>query len=358
MDLRVLNASFVAIGIVDSVESFIWTERYHNFGEFEIYTKFSLDLLSLFQNGHYLINKLSDRTMIIDTVQIKTDPEQGDKLVIKGRSLESLLDRRIILRQIIWDGSLQDGIEEMLTQNVIDGLYPERNFSNFIFSASVDPLVTDLTLKRQYWHEGLYDTIQSLCEEEDIGFKIVVNSSDQFVFSLYAGVDRSYNQILNPYVIFSPDFDNLIKSDYFSSTRYKKNYFLVSGDRSTGLPERVQGWTPDLPGMPGIYRREMYVDASYLSRFLEDVETEITLEEYRDQLEKIGFSELAKNIDLFLFDGQVDLSKTYSYGQDFFLGDIIQMVDAYGHSGTTRITEMTFSENLSGSSVYPTLKTI
>lgn len=358
MELRVLNTSFISIGILDSVESFIWVERYNGHGDFEIYTKFSMDLLILLQPDYYLFNRNSDRMMIIDTIEIKTDPEEGDKLIIKGRSLESLLDRRIILRQIIWDSTLQGGIQEMLDQNVIDSIYPERNFANFIFTASTDPLITSLTLKGQYWHEGLYDMIQTLCEQADIGFKITVNSSGQFVFQLYAGVDRSYNQTTIPYVVFSPNFDNLIKSDYFVTRRLKKNYFLVSGDNSSGLPERVQGWTPDLPGQPGLYRREMYINASYLSRYLEDTTTEIALEEYRDQLEKIGFAELAKYTDIITFDGQVDLSRTYTYGIDFFLGDIIQISDEYGHNSSARITEMTFSENLSGSSIYPTLETI
>jgi hypothetical protein len=361
MDLRVLNASFVMQGILDDVESFIWTEKYYEYGEFEIYVNFSPYFFDLLKKDYYIVNSDSSRVMIIESIEIKSNPETGNKLVVKGRSLESILDRRIILRQIILDGSLQDGVGIILDKEVIDGIFPERNFPNFIFTPSTDPLVTTPTLKSQYYMDNLYDVIRSICEESGLGFKITLTPTNQFNFELYSGSDRSYTQVLNPYIVFSPNFDNLIKSDYLTSGRYRKTYVFVAG--VGGLEAWNQNfygpWAQAFTGVEtGLDRREMFLDASYIPKTYEDTGIEIPDADYVDQLHQRGVEELSRNIDFTVFDAQIDLSRTYEYGSDFFLGDIIQYVDEYGHVGRTRITEMTFSVNLSGNTIYPTLKMV
>ena len=362
MELTVLNTGFVAVGIVDSVSSIIWIERYSGYGEVEIYVNFSLEMYSLLQEDFYLINKDSDKVMVIETITIKTDPENGNKLLIRGRSLSSVLDRRIIIRQTILDTSLQTAIQTLLTQNVISGIYPERDIPGFTFSASADPLVTTPTLKGQFYYDNLYDVIQNLCDQASLGFKVVLDSSNHMVFSLYAGKDRSYAQITNPYVVFSPNFDNLIKSDYFHSRRYKKNYVLLRGDPqsapagSPGFPLRGQTWTSDVG--TGLNRREMFIDASDMSIYVEGTSTRISDADYLIQLAQRGQEELANFPDLTIFDGEVDLSNSYKYNVDFGLGDIVQLADEYGHVARCRVIEMTLSEDLQGSKTIPTLKTI
>jgi len=363
MDIFVFDTSFVNIGIFDTAESVIWTERYDKYGDCEIYTKFTPDALSLFQIDYYLKINESTKTMIIESLEIKTNSQKENVLVVHGRSLESLLDRRIVLKQILIDGSFQTGILTLLTSNIINGPFPERNFGNFIFSSSSDPLVTSLNLKSHYYMDNLYDVVSSLCTQGDLGFRILLNTSNQFVFSLYAGVDRSYNQIINPYVVFSPDFDNLLDSQYFRSKRYKKNYIFVSGEE--GLYDWNQGtygrWGQTwLTGEPitGMFRREMFMDESSLSKTISNSTTQISDDEYAAQMAQRGLEELANNAEYTVFDGSVDLTNSYKYGIDFSLGDILQLKNEFGLVSRVRVTEFTFSENLSGTSVYPTLITV
>ena len=91
----------------------------------------------------------------------------------------------------------------MLNENVISPSDSNRKISNFIFKESTDSAITKLKLEAQYTGDNLYDVIQKICEEQGIGFKITLNDKKQFVFELYAGFDRSYDQTENPYVIFS-----------------------------------------------------------------------------------------------------------------------------------------------------------
>jgi hypothetical protein len=362
MDIRVLNTNFVAVDILDGIDSILWIERYSSFGEFEIFVKYSDYYLNLLNEDYYLINTDSDRIMIIESINIITDPENGDKLIVKGRSFESVIDRRIVLRQIVLDTTLQTGIQTIITSEIIDGIFPERNFPSFVFAASSDPLVTTPTLKGAYYFENVYDVISNLCLENNIGFRILRNASNQFEFSLYAGANRSYSQSANRYVVFSPTFDNLIKSDYFRTKMYKKNYIFVIGDtgaadwNDNSYGRWAQAWTNDVGS--GFSRREMFLDLSHLQKNYDGGTVPISDDDYVAMLQQRGYEELAKNPEHTIFEGEVDLSRTYTYRTDFFLGDIIQMVDRHGHSSSVRITEITMYQDKNGFSIHPTLKTV
>ena len=107
MELIVLNDNFVPIAILDSFESLIWTNRYSEYGEFEIYTKPSEHILRTLMLGNHLQLKGTDRLMIIED-----STPNDDNLVITGRSLESILNRRIVWTQTVLTGSFQDGIKK------------------------------------------------------------------------------------------------------------------------------------------------------------------------------------------------------------------------------------------------------
>lgn len=359
MDLTVLDRSFVAVAVLDNLESILWTEKYDEYGEFEIYTKVSLYLLSVLQPHYYLKAPNREKIMVIESVEIITDSDSNDKLKVLGRTLESLLDRRIVLRQIQIDTTLQAGIQAVLNENVISSIYPARNFPNFIFNTSVDPLVTGPLLKAQYYSENVLELITALCKQTSLGFKLLLNSSNQMEFSLYAGKDHSYAQSVNPYVVFSRDFDNLLNSNYMYSKRYKKTYGLVSGDPSAGFPKRAEvGGNHEDGDIGGLYLYEIFIDASDISMYEDITNTPIPDPVYIEQLKQRGYQVLAVNRAFSVFDAEIDLTNSYTYGEDFNLGDIIQILDPYGNTGQVRIGGITISETLSGSSIYPILTAI
>lgn len=361
MNLTILSGAFSPIDVLENhtIDSVIWVERYNKTGEFEIYAKFTYELLDLLQQGRYIANEDSDRKMLIETIEIRTDPETGNKLIVRGRSIECLMDRRIILEQILIDTTLQSGIQAILNADIINSRFPERNFPNFIFATSSDPDVTAPTLTAQFYSENVLDVVETLCQQAALGFKLVLNASNQMVFSLYSGKDRSYDQSTYPYIVFSPDFENLIRSEFFTTIKGKKNFALIKGDPifPTGPSYNNQIWTTDVG--TGLNRQEMFVDASDLMGNYQDTSNQIPDATYYDQLKQRGWMELIQWLDITAFDGQVDLKNTYKYGTDFQLGDIVQLIDSFGHSTKVRITEMTISENVSnGYTVYPTLETV
>ena len=260
MDLRVLDTNLNAVSIIDTYESFIWTDRYYEYGDFELYTSMSEEILNYIKQDYYLVNRESEHVMIIEKLLIQSDVESGNHLTVTGRSLESILDRRIVWGQKTLSGNLQNGIRTLLNECIISPSDSKRKIPNFIFKASTDPIITALTIEAQYTGDNLYDIIQKICSEQNIGFKITLNDNSQFVFQLYAGSDRSYNQTANPYVIFSPKYENILNSNYVESKSALKNVTLIGGEG-----EGAERKYASVGEASGLNRRELFTDARDIS---------------------------------------------------------------------------------------------
>ena len=364
MEAIVLNRSFEQVCMIDTFESFIWTERYDCCGNFEIYTVVDTGLLSQIEQDFYLWLKDSDAVMIIEEIQIQSDIETGNKLTISGRSLESILDRRIIWKQTSFiNQPIQNVIKTLIENNVTSPELSYRRINNFIFNEVSG--ISNPSISIQFTGDNLYDAIEGLCKSFNLGFKVTLNDNNQFVFSLYEGVDRSYDQAVNPYVIFSPKFENLINSNYLESKKTLKNVTLVAGEdegenRKTveydiSYAEGPQVHTQDLD------RRELYTDARDIRSEVEDEHGErqpLTPEQYAAQLIQRGQTKLAENTKSVAFEGQIDTYNTYEYGVDYGMGDVVQIENEYGIGAKVRITEFVKTQDVNGYEAYPTYSII
>ena len=81
-------------------------------------------------------------------------------------------------------------------------------------------------------------------------------------------------------------------------------------------------------------------------------------DEYIAQLRQRGSETLSENQEVISFEGEAETSAMFKYGEDFFIGDIVQVADEYGHESKARILEIVISENEEGRTVYPTFSTI
>ena len=351
MELLVLNTNFEALGIIDNYESLIWTDRYDAYGDFELYVSVTPNLLNLLKEDYYLWLKESEHIMIIESISITSDAENGNDLVITGRSLESILERRIVWGQKVLTGNLQSAIQTLLTEAIISPSITDRKIDNFIFESSTDTRIINLLVDVQVTGDDLHSVIQTLCKINYIGFKIRLNDLNQFVFSLYMGKDRSYNQTINSYVIFSPNFENIANSNYYRSKTDFKNVTLVGGE-----DEGIYRKTVTVGSGSGLNRRELFTDARDISS---DVEGgTLTESEYASKLTARGYEKLAEHLVKNAFDGEVEATQLFKYGEDFFIGDIVQLSDDYGNEGIVSITELILSQNKEGLSLCPTFKTV
>lgn len=355
MDITVLDENLDSIKVIDAYQSMIWTDRYREAGDFELYTEVSGEVLDYVTKDRYLSIKDSERTMIVNTIEVVSDRDLGNKIKITGSSLESLLDRRIVWGQRVLNTTLQNGIKTLLNENVISPSDSTRKIPNFIFEESSDERITKLKIDTQYTGDNLYEVVYQLCLDNDLGFKVVLNKNDQFVFSLYAGVDRSYNQTSNPFVVFSPNYENLVNSNYLDSNSDLKTITLIGGEGEGGARTYT---TYSTSSETGLKRRELFSDARDLQSSYYENGQNVTIpkNQYIANLQNRGKSNLAEHTAITAFEGEVESFNSFQYKKDYYLGDIVQIENEYKFVGTARITEVVASQDDQGYSLHPTFE--
>ena len=371
MDFMVLDKNFDAIAMIDTFTSAIWTVRYDQAGDFELYTPVRLDYLQNMVIGNYLWNRNSDRLMIIETVEIQTDSEDGPQLYVSGRSLESILDRRIITSSEVFTGNLSEIISTILTREVMAS--GNRRIPGFIYTPPTDTRITSITAEFTARGENVYDIICSLCQENKIGFKVLPHGTGGFEFQLYKGVDHSYDQNEVPYVVFSPSFENLLNSNYIKSFKAYKNAVYAVGtyqkevtitdkykdddgtwvetETTTYEETEVTAWGYSESGTPsGLARREIFVDNGGVN----DGEQGGEASSWNAINKQKGLTELADHQTTTAFEGELEATRQYIYGEDFDIGDIVQVENEFGITGTVYISEIVWSQDVNGLTMTPT----
>lgn len=360
MEAYVLDRKFASLGIVDRFESFIWTERYYEYGDFELYMPVDLVDLSLLTIGNYLYRKESDRLMIIEKIKITFDAETGTHVTITGRSAESILTRRIVWNQVRLRTGLQTAMNTLVRDSIVNPELDARKIPNFRVLAQLSlggNSLNSIKIDKTYSGDNVYEAITEQCKLYGVGMKVGFDDIDTrafLSFRLYKGTDRSYSQTRYPFVIFSPNFDNLINSEYYNSIEKEKNVALVAGEDTglgTGRKTVVIGETT------GLDRKELYVDARDLQSELENDEV-MSDEEYEALLINRGNEKLSENKAETAFSGEAETQRSFRYGEDFGMGDIVQVEDGYGHQNRARVIEFITSQDESGISTYPTFEVV
>ena len=352
MDIKILNKQLIPEAVIDTYMSIIWTDRYNLCGDFEVSIPANIYYLSIFHIGDYIVCDESEHVMIIEKIQIKSDPEEGDMMIISGRSVESILDRRIIWGQVNFNGNVEEVIFKMLNICLGSEASNERKIPIITYRSANDAYISSLRVDLQCTGDGLYETISKITKSFNLGFKMVLEN-DRFVFSLYNGVNHSENQLVNPYVIFSPNFDNMLNSNFMEDISPLKTAALIGGE-GEGSERRYM----EVKASPeGLNRREMFVDARDITSRI-DGEHSLSPEEYNKLLIQRGLLKLVEKKVGMNFEGKIESSQLFVYGKDYNIGDIVQIENSYGYKTEARIMEAVISYSGEGFFIYPTLQTI
>ena len=347
-----LDENLTPIDHIDVYDSAIWAERHREYGDFELYGRPQSLIGKGVSTGRFLARQGSDTIMFIENVRIDTDVDEGPFATITGRSLESMLKRRVLWPPVSVSGKVPAVVRHLLESTVISPSDSRRRIPNFIMREPSNDYISEIEMSAQFAGETVYDAIVAICEVHDLGFKIVVDNGI-FVFVLYKGTDRSFNQDTNPYVIFSPDFDNLASSSYSHTTDTMTTFAYVAGeesDDSSRLTAEV------VLGTTGLDRVELFVDAGDIRSTDEDG-NEYTQEEYGSFLEERGLESLSENSATEFFEGSMDTHGAFIYGRDFFLGDTVQIKNEFDMTAASQVLEIVYTKDSTGETVVPTFAT-
>lgn len=350
MDIYVLDEKAEILDIVDVFQSVIWTVQYYSQGDFELIvpaTKKNIDLMQkdrLLCRDKDITKDTFKNVMVIEDIKIESDWEEGDKLTVSGKSLKSIVGRRVVWKQTNLTGNLEAGIRYVLNENVID---PEEE-SRKIANVELDEVagITD-TIDAQLLGDNIAEWIESICSTHEIGWDMYVRSK-KYIFRLYKGTDRTYNQTEVPAVVFSDEYDNLLESIYTYERGDYKNAALIGGE-GEGVNQR----TTTIGDATGLQRYETYIDGSSVS----SNGAIITEEQYYKLLQNYGKEQLNEVSDTESFEGNVVSDGNYKLNQDYFLGDLVQVKNEFGIEATPRIIEIIESEDEKGTSIVPKFST-
>lgn len=340
---------FTKVAVIDNATSVIWVSRFNNTGEFELYLPATKEMLALFQGEIFLTRDNSDVTMYMEKVLLNTDDENGDYLTISGRSAECILGFRIVKRLIFTAASTT---AESIIRAAVELYTPTGSvteYRRFPFLQLGQNNNWDDKVTRQFTGKNLLTLITEMCVEYNYGFRMAFDGT-MFTFELYKGIDRSYGQTENTYVIFSPEFENLGNTEYLVDKTNYANAAYVGGE-GEGADRKIYGWysanTSDLTV------REIWVDARNTSSKTES--GTLTNAEYIAMLKAQGWEAVAQQKITTDFNGEILDRNGYIYGVDYNLGDKVSVENEYGIRGSAQVTAITEVEDETGYRLIPTL---
>ena len=348
------NIGFKRIGVVDDYEYLIWNDKFCDCGDFELSIPFESQNASLFQIDNYITIDYSDRTMVIDSINLKNSDGKYH-IVAKGRSLESILERRVFYEKFETTMVLNKFVNEILTKTFISPDDETRKVSNLYYQSVAEYNKDEYKVTADFSGENVLTAIKTLAGMFDLGFSVtLINRS--FRVSLEVPTDRTLGSSKKP-MIFSPNMDTLFNSNFVDTTDGKCNIAYCGGGENWANREYVTLRAPYTShfayGTSGLTRREMYISGEITK---EECEGNQTL--YHDILRTYGMNKFKEYYTTTAFEGEIDNTERYKYGTDYKIGDIVTVDDGMGNSAKARIVEYIISDNEEGLVKYPTFEMV
>lgn len=368
--------------IIDTYSSAIWAKRYNDIGDCELVISASIENFRKIKECKYIARNDDDMVCKIKKVELQTDEENGDQLILTGKDITDILNQRIVIKQTNFNGSVEDYIRTLINDSIIKPTNTDRKIKNFTLANKKG--FTE-TIREQVTYDNVGDKIQKLCKQYGWGYKVTINNGS-FIFALYKGSD------ISEYITFSHNYDNISTTDYSKDDSNIKNVALVAGEG-----EGVARKTITIGNGIGIDRHELYVDARDISSEIDYDELltnypngkekvinnviyyqvnginiavltkndagEITNVQlcnniYMENLKNTGYEKMSEYASITSFAGEIIVGMSYKYKEDYNLGDIVNIVNKYGISINVRISEVIENQDDNGYTMEPTFENI
>ena len=346
-DVYVLDNNFNVLDTIDYFESLIWTTRYNQMGEFEMYIVANDKTKELLKTDTMLVRKKDiikngnietmQKIMIIKQRELM---ETTDNMyIITGFDLLNILQKRVVYPKVVLQGNINNCVENLLNACIINPDNINRKIDNFQFMSLIDN--DEEIIDTQITGDNLYTYLKEFLKERNIGCRVdVINNV--YTFILYSGKDRTYNQNDNLRVVFSKKFDNINKFDYIYDTSQFCNTCIVAGEGEDDNRKVVR----INDEITGLNRNELFVDARDLSSKTENGAT-IPATQYENQLIQRGNEKLKEKEISVICDSDIEPNTSFKIYEDYDLGDIVE-VDGLSETMTPQISEIIESENREG----------
>jgi hypothetical protein len=314
IEVRIYNPALELQGVIDEFSSLIWLRRYQMPGEFELRTPYAAESKSLLIPENIL--QRYDGKEVVDAGVIENIEMTSDEIIVKGRFLESYLERRLIKDTTYYSGNAEDSMRSIISNMVAIPL----------LQLGTDHGYTE-TLDFQATYKSVLNIIQKACKATGLGFRIRPDfSARKLYFEVIKGEDRTSSAAAK--VIFSEKYDNLMNEEYsYDSINYRTKAF------ATQLVNDVRvAYSVGSGG--GLGLREFHVPTTVDTNNKTSAEIEAAMKRQAQMsLDSRTISET--------FTFSTDAESPFVYRSDYDVGDLVHVKHiAWNIDLTLRISEL------------------
>lgn len=347
--------------ILNGFKSKMWIERYLDAGEFTLVAPLGSGIAIDIPPGTFISHTDTSQIMVVENQEMKVERNKEPDVIITGRSLEVLLEQRVIgttrtaptpaggankdftmLPGTPW-AKLRDLIlahTQSLT-NVNDEL-PWIYASTKV--AAVTPIVTDQTYKVGNLYQRVRETltaygmaIASIRPGPLIAPGTTAGASN---LDVYGYTDRTAD------VVFAYDLGEVDRAEYLWSNKNLKNTAIVLGK---WVMVRVD------VGPTQEDRRMIYVDGTSIDDAYTTTPAGGTLTQIQAEMTKRGQEAIDSHNEMVLSKAEASSRITrLRYRIDYNLGDIVTVTGDFGTESHRLVTEYVEIEDENGFSGQPT----
>lgn len=389
MEIYTLTPSFVRDTVLGNKDSVVWTERYTSPGDIQLVVPDTTENRLLLTEGTFLATPGSDEVMLIDTLA----PESKNKkktLTATGSTITGIFEERLVhsdpkqqaqtwLRTLAPGAAMKDIADFAAIGASVEAAawlaaqFPYEDIPNVTFGA-VDTSGAAVSFSLPFG--SALSLLTQIAETYAVGFKLYLESADESGYSLkfliYRGADRTSAQSLNPVVRFSESMGTLTDvSELRSIKGYKTAAYAWAPSLTTEFTDahpvaRGEAYVSGPAATEtGFARRTLSIMASDIQEndfgvldvdghLVDPAAAAVKIHDALVQRAKDG---LANNNYVHVVDGTI-VPQAFTYGSDFWLGDIVELEAADGDIGKARITEYIRSQDSTGEKAYPTISVI
>lgn len=297
-EVRLYNQEMELQGVIDEFSSLVWLRRYQSPGEFMIRTPYAAETKRLFTPEN-LVQRY-DGGDVVDAGVVENIEMNADEIIIKGRFLESYLERRLIKDTTYYNGNTEDNLRSIISNMVAIPL----------LGLGTDNGLTE-TLEFQATYKTVLSIVSKACRATGLGFRIRPDfSARHLYFEVYKGADRTASTSAK--VIFSEKYDNLLNETYtYDSTSYRTKAFASQMIDDIRTTYAVGGGT-------GLGLREVYVATNV------DINNR-TAAEIKASMERQGQRALEAKTIREAFTFSTDAESPFRYRTDYDIGDLVHV---------------------------------
>ena len=339
---EVFSENFDNIGIVDVYDELVWERRFYEAGYAEIHAPATANNLRMLDIGRVLYKNGAKESMLITALN-PAESDGSTTITAYGRFLSFLLKKHIVNGLYELGGNVQD-VMRTLVSTVVMNSASEDYIPEFRLGEKTD---VKATFSGTVGYGDLHDILTNMAKQTGTGFAIEFNPENHLLyFTCTEGKDRSVDQVENPQVVFSKEYDNITSSaDLMIDTTEEVNAVTVRYKGEFG--ELIINYNPQ--HKTGREKKEILLSGEPVTYTTEDGQTKMNV-----AATKAKFLQMAK-------DSITAISRRFTcnindngYKGEYDLGDVITIFKPeWGISRNMRIEKITENATGAGYSLIP-----